>query len=112
MTDTGVNRFPAQLFEESLDSRHLQVIACLALSLLFTSSSEQSKPRKDRARRMKGNPTIRQLINAAYRLWAEDGKIRIGRDAGAIRLPSNPDGAWVSAWVFVRDEDAQQLGDP
>jgi hypothetical protein len=52
-------------------------------------------------------PTDRQMIEAAQRLYNDEGTTEVDDNAVVSRDPKNPDsGAYVQAWVWVHDEDA------
>jgi hypothetical protein len=56
-------------------------------------------------------PTKREMVAAAQEKYARDeGEIEVDDKAKISRAPGNPDGgAYVSAWVWVTDEDAEIL---
>ena len=54
-------------------------------------------------------PTRKQMIAAARCLYQTEGEIEIDDNAKVSRAEGNPDvGAFVQAWVWVSDEEANQ----
>jgi hypothetical protein len=53
-------------------------------------------------------PTTKQYLEAAQRMYAapSNDDIEIDIDIDAIVSKGDDPGAWVHAWVWVRDEDA------
>ena len=55
-------------------------------------------------------PNKQQMIAAAKKQYHKEGEIEIDAKAKVSRAPGNSDnGAYVQAWVWVADEDAEIL---
>ena len=58
------------------------------------------------------HPTDEQVVEYARRALAKEGEIEIDDDAKVSRGPGNEDrGAYVSAWLWVPDEDCHAFFD-
>ena len=57
-------------------------------------------------------PTNKAMIQAAKKIWHREGEIEIDDKAKVSRAKGNPDsGAYVQAWVWVSDEEAETMKD-
>lgn len=56
-------------------------------------------------------PTKKEMVAAAQKQYArQEGEIEVDDNAKISRAPGNPDkGAYVEAWVWITDEDAEIL---
>lgn len=67
---------------------------------------------RDIVKKMDKFPTDEKMVETARRLRGRDGELEIDDDARVSRDPTNPDhGAYVQAWVWVDDEDAESTGE-
>jgi hypothetical protein len=58
---------------------------------------------------MPRHPNKKKMIEAARRIFQEEGTIEIDDEATISRAEKNPEqGAYVQAWVWVTDEEARR----